>query len=1143
MLPERTGLIDQLLELPLLTAPQRDELIRDLRTRFPEPRALARELLNRDWLTPFQANQLLNGKGRDLVLGRYVLLQRLGKGGMAQVFKARHPESGRVVALKLLRPERTDNPAIVERLFREVRATARLRHLNVAAVYDAGEADGRYFTILEYLEGTDLDRLVRENGPLPPARAGDYARQAALGLRHIHEFGLVHRDIKPDNLFLTNAGVIKILDLGLARLAGAADKVHHLTVTGMVLGSLDYIAPEQATRSETADIRADIYALGCTLYFLLTGKPPFAGGGPVQKLAWHLHAEPPRVEELAPHGMPHWLPAVVRKMMAKKREDRYQTPAEVVEALTPPGGAPLKCPFCHFVNEDGALFCERCKSDLTAVEAPPPPKAASKPPSFAPRPAPAPFPPPPGLEEVEMPDNDVIPVAEPMPHEMFPATEVAVPPPSSPNFPEAPTAAPPPPPADELDAQADADDEPSSDVLAGDGPGPGDSTDPSLLGDDLSGGPDTGWPSGSGRRRREEPAEAEDLWPSPDDSVDEAPMTARGPRDARGGGLFGAIFGAVAGGFSALAGWLRPRPAAEEEPESVQAFITIAPPVVFQPIRRHTDVSFPARVPAGETFPLRVRIVPAEKVLPSGEVRDVPRPHAHDATMSLTPPRPGEPARVTVSVAAENFTIDAPARAELEVPSEGPSAAVQFRLTGQSVGPGRIMLDFSQDGRPVGSVNLTPQVVAAGGLASAAVAASGPDEGLLGLAARPGPAPDVVLKVFEHRFAELPGRLHFVLHSTHPKLQDLPVWDGDLGTLDLRGDVAAWVEGQLAPLGEVAQRPDATAEDVRRVLCRVGYNLYDRLLPKPLQELCWTLRGRGMKSVLVLSDDPHIPWELIKPYRQNAATGDFEDEDDFWGESFALAHWLRGRPPPERLALQRVVACASGAGKEAPPGTAARDLGVAGFVALPPLPSDAALPAADEELQVLRSLASSGATVEVLPALKARVCEALERGGFDVLHLACHGSFGGATAADASALLLEDGLFQAAELSPKMAGPLRRSMPLVFFNACHSGRTGFALTGLGSWGARLVQLGCGGFLGALWPVTDRAALAFARAFYGALCQGLPIGEAVLRARKQVHQQYPADPTWLAYRCFADPLARLTPTFAPGRPAPAAPQNS
>jgi CHAT domain-containing protein len=175
---------------------------------------------------------------------------------------------------------------------------------------------------------------------------------------------------------------------------------------------------------------------------------------------------------------------------------------------------------------------------------------------------------------------------------------------------------------------------------------------------------------------------------------------------------------------------------------------------------------------------------------------------------------------------------------------------------------------------------------------------------------------------------------------------------------------------------------------------------------------------------------------------------------------------------------------------------------------------------------MLLALEGKGSRVEFLTPRKQHVCAAIERGGFGLFHLVAHGSFGGTPAADASAVLFDDGLFTAAELSPRMVAALRSTAPLFFFNACQSGRIGFSLTRMGSWGARLIEFGCGGFIGPLWQVTDAAALVFARSFYEAMMAGATIGEAMLKARCEVRQRFPNDPTWLAYCCFADPLARV-----------------
>jgi CHAT domain len=179
-----------------------------------------------------------------------------------------------------------------------------------------------------------------------------------------------------------------------------------------------------------------------------------------------------------------------------------------------------------------------------------------------------------------------------------------------------------------------------------------------------------------------------------------------------------------------------------------------------------------------------------------------------------------------------------------------------------------------------------------------------------------------------------------------------------------------------------------------------------------------------------------------------------------------------------------------------------------------------------EELAMLRALEALGSHFQLLPGRRAEILKAFEEGEFDLLHLVAHGEFAGSAVADASAVLMEDGLFRVGELSPKSALALRRVAPLIFFNSCHSGRLGFALTRLGSWGARFIHLGCGGFVGTLWPVTDQGALAFAAAFYGEMSKGRPIGEAMLRSRHQVRELYPDDPTWLAYCCYADPMARF-----------------
>ncbi len=341
-----TSLVEGLRQYRVLEPAQLEEVTARLQARFPEAKALARELLQRNWLTAFQANYLLQGRGQELLLGSYVLMERLGEGGMGQVFKARNWKLGRVVAIKLIRPERLTSDLAVQRFHREVRAAAALVHPNIVLAYDADQIGDIHFLVMEFIDGAiDLARLVKKKGPLPVAQACDAIRQAALGLQHAHEQGLVHRDIKPHNLLLTADGSrIKILDMGLARLSTPPgdNTSNTMTQEGVVMGTPDYIAPEQAMQSHTVDIRADLYSLGCTFYQLLTGIVPFSGDSMMEKLIKHQLQDAEPLEKYR-SDVPPAVVGVVRKLMAKKPEDRYQTPVEVaavLEGILSTGAAP-----------------------------------------------------------------------------------------------------------------------------------------------------------------------------------------------------------------------------------------------------------------------------------------------------------------------------------------------------------------------------------------------------------------------------------------------------------------------------------------------------------------------------------------------------------------------------------------------------------------------------------------------------------------------------------------------------------------------------------------------------------------------------------------------------------------------------------
>ena len=259
----------------------------------------------------------------------------LGSGGMGTVYRAEHRLMDRPVALKVIRGDLLGDPALVERFRREVRSAARLAsHPNIVTAYDAEQAGETHMLVMEFVEGTDLARLVDRRGPLPTGEACEYARQAALGLQHAFEDEMVHRDIKPQNLMRTTRGQVKILDFGLARFASEVGTLGGVTAEGMVLGSADYIAPEQIEDPHAADIRADIYSLGCTLYFLLAGRPPFPDRSLIQKLIAHREKTPRPIGEIRA-DVPPELAHVVERMMAKEPARRFQTPDDVARALAP----------------------------------------------------------------------------------------------------------------------------------------------------------------------------------------------------------------------------------------------------------------------------------------------------------------------------------------------------------------------------------------------------------------------------------------------------------------------------------------------------------------------------------------------------------------------------------------------------------------------------------------------------------------------------------------------------------------------------------------------------------------------------------------------------------------------------------------
>jgi eukaryotic-like serine/threonine-protein kinase len=306
-------------------------------------RDLVDRLTEACYLTPFQADRILVGKYKGFHLGGYVILDQIGSGGMGQVFLAEHQTMRRLAAIKVLPLPSIDDTVARERFVREARAAAALNHPNIVKVFDLNREGKLLYLVMEYLEGVTLQHWVTKRGQLPVRGAVAVATQIALALQHAHDCSLVHRDVKPGNIVVDRSGLARLLDLGLARL----DLEHESKLTGRVgspiLGTADYLAPEQAIDSHTVDIRADIYSLGATLYFMLAGNVLFPEGRTAQKLMWQQWREPTPITELNPQ-VPAALGAVVHQAIAKKREDRFQTPQEFAAALLPFGASGLVPP-------------------------------------------------------------------------------------------------------------------------------------------------------------------------------------------------------------------------------------------------------------------------------------------------------------------------------------------------------------------------------------------------------------------------------------------------------------------------------------------------------------------------------------------------------------------------------------------------------------------------------------------------------------------------------------------------------------------------------------------------------------------------------------------------------------------------------
>jgi hypothetical protein len=296
-----------------------------------DTQTVADQMVDDNLLSPFQARALIRGRWKGLMLGDYVVLEKIGQGGMGQVYRGRRRGSDEDVCLKVLHSSTRESQKHLDRFRNEARAISSLQHPNIVAAHHADESDGIPYLAMELIRGSDLARYVKHHGPMSPAAAIRVIVQTARALVHAHERGIIHRDIKPHNLMLDAEGTVKILDMGLARFQLGADG-SAMTQTGAVLGTIDYMSPEQAMNARSADARADVYSLGCTLHYLLTGRPPYKGETAVERLI--AHREQPAPSLAAERSdIPERLDIAIRRALAKRPENRHPTARAFIEEL------------------------------------------------------------------------------------------------------------------------------------------------------------------------------------------------------------------------------------------------------------------------------------------------------------------------------------------------------------------------------------------------------------------------------------------------------------------------------------------------------------------------------------------------------------------------------------------------------------------------------------------------------------------------------------------------------------------------------------------------------------------------------------------------------------------------------------------
>ena len=319
-------------------SPQDGSRLLQQRNDFPNLSARAETLVNTRLINEFQSRAIFEASDVELRLNNYLLLDHIGDGGMGQVFKARNCDTGQTVAVKLLHPTESGNTSAVRRFEREIAIASQLAHPNIVTTLESGVCRNRQFLVMEFVDGHDLASLVRDHPALPISTAVDCILRATAGLEYAHANNIIHRDIKPSNLLLSRSGEIRLLDMGLVRVtansedASTASTQTQLTKTGAIMGTIDFMAPEQAINPRNADHRSDIYGLGCTLFYLLSGQPPFTGETAMEVLVAHREQAIPSLRDIR-DDVPESLDHIFARMIAKQPDDRFQSAADLYREL------------------------------------------------------------------------------------------------------------------------------------------------------------------------------------------------------------------------------------------------------------------------------------------------------------------------------------------------------------------------------------------------------------------------------------------------------------------------------------------------------------------------------------------------------------------------------------------------------------------------------------------------------------------------------------------------------------------------------------------------------------------------------------------------------------------------------------------